>query len=133
MTQGIPLVNENFSASRAGDFAEYYAVTWLWDNGWDVFKNCGCDGMIDLIAVGKESSAEPGKILFIDVKTSGLPNRRYGTKLTPKQKELGVCILQFNPNTRECKFQEHKHEEIDLRRRNEQQAQCDLASSDSGC
>ena len=29
--------------------AEYYAVTWLWDNGYEVFKNCGCTGAIDLI------------------------------------------------------------------------------------
>ncbi len=27
------------SASRKGDLAEYYAVTWLWDNGYEVFKN----------------------------------------------------------------------------------------------
>ena len=26
------------SASRKGDLAEYYAVTWLWDNGYEVFK-----------------------------------------------------------------------------------------------
>ena len=29
--------------------AEFYAVTWLWDQGYEVFRNCGCDGMIDLI------------------------------------------------------------------------------------
>ena len=27
------------SLSRKGDFAEYYAITWLWDKGWEVFKN----------------------------------------------------------------------------------------------
>ena len=37
------------SASRKGDLAEHYAVTWLWDNGYEVFKNCGCDGFIDLV------------------------------------------------------------------------------------
>ena len=25
--------------SRKGDLAEYYAVTWLWDNGYEVFQN----------------------------------------------------------------------------------------------
>ena len=30
--------------------AEYYAVTWLWDNGYEVFRNCGCTGSVDLIA-----------------------------------------------------------------------------------
>ena len=27
------------NSNRKGDFAEYYAVTWLWDNGYEVFKN----------------------------------------------------------------------------------------------
>ena len=36
-------------SSRKGDLAEFYAVTWLWDNGYEVFKNCGCSGPIDLI------------------------------------------------------------------------------------
>mgnify|MGYP001340938645 CR=1 FL=1 len=35
------------STNRKGDLAEFYAVTWLWDNGYEVFKNCGCDGFID--------------------------------------------------------------------------------------
>ena len=37
------------STNRKGDLAEFYAVTWLWDNGYEVFKNCGCDGFIDLV------------------------------------------------------------------------------------
>ena len=36
-------------SSRKGDMAEFYAVTWLWDNGYEVFKNCGCSGPLDLI------------------------------------------------------------------------------------
>ncbi len=36
---------------RKGDFAEFYAVTWLWDKGYEVFKNCGSTGIIDLIAI----------------------------------------------------------------------------------
>ena len=38
------------SPNRTGDIAEHYAVTWLWDNGYEVFKNCGCTGPIDIIA-----------------------------------------------------------------------------------
>ena len=37
--------------SRKGDLAEYYAVTWLWDNGYEVFQNSGCTGPIDMIAM----------------------------------------------------------------------------------
>jgi len=39
------------SPSRKGDMAEFYAVTWLWDNGYEVFKNTGCSGPIDLISI----------------------------------------------------------------------------------
>ena len=39
------------NTSRKGDFAEYYAVTWLWDKGYEVFQNSGCSGPVDLIAI----------------------------------------------------------------------------------
>ena len=51
------------STNRKGDLAEFYAVTWLWDNGYEVFKNCGCDGFIDLVARDPK-----GNITLIDVK-----------------------------------------------------------------
>ena len=51
------------SCSRKGDFAEYYAVTWLWDQDYEVFKNAGCSGPIDLVAY------KDGNIKLIDVKT----------------------------------------------------------------
>ena len=60
------------STNRKGDLAEFYAVTWLWDNGYEVFKNCGCDGFIDLVA--RDSK---GNIKLIDVKTA---RRDYRTK-----------------------------------------------------
>ena len=50
--------------SRVGDLAEHYAITWLWDNGYQVFENCGCTGPIDLIAMDEE-----GNIKKIDVKS----------------------------------------------------------------
>ena len=28
------MTNTHMSPSRSGDFAEYYAVTWLWDQGY---------------------------------------------------------------------------------------------------
>ena len=86
--------------SRKGDFAEYYAVTWLWDNGYEVFKNCGCTGLVDLIAVNKH-----GKVTFIDVKTR---SGRSGRTRTEEQLKLDVKILNFLPDTRELRFVEHK-------------------------
>ena len=96
--------------NRKGDFAEYYAVTWLWDQGYEVFQNSGCSGPIDMIAVDKK-----GKTLFIDVKTAQQDKRRksksYNTGAhtrTKTQVNLGVQILMFNPETRDLKFVEHR-------------------------
>ena len=100
------------SLNRKGDFAEYYAVTWLWDNGYEVFKNCGCDGIIDLIARDKKNN-----IIFIDVKTGSKSyftnpewqenNTHWGGR-NEAQKKLGVKILLFNPDTRALNFVEHR-------------------------
>ena len=96
--------------NRKGDFAEYYAVTWLWDNGYEVFQNSGCTGPIDMIAMDKK-----GNILLIDVKTTHSNNnnekqpncKKTRTKL---QQKLGVKLLGFNHDTRELTFIEHKDE-----------------------
>ena len=85
--------------NRKGDMAEYYAVTWLWDNGYEVFKNCGCSGPADLIAT------KDGKTKLIDVKTK---SGRSGRVRSDKQKELGVVLLNYNPNTRKLNFVRHK-------------------------
>jgi len=94
------------SASRKGDFAEYYAVTWLWDNGYEVFVNAGCNGPIDMIAF------KDGKTIFIDVKTQKFDGRRRVKAVTngrtEEQKNLGVVLLAFNPDTRKLKWVEHK-------------------------
>jgi hypothetical protein len=104
------------SDSRKGDLAEYYAVTWLWDNGYEVFKNTGCTGLVDMIAL-KDS-----EVTLIDVKTYYLrPDRASssfatGIGLVPsnprteEQKKLGVKLLCFNPQTRQLKFVDHPDE-----------------------
>jgi len=102
--------------SRKGDFAEYYAVTWLWDRGYEVFKNTGCSGAIDLVAVNPK-----GKIILIDVKTLQRDHRSADeyyhvvSSRTPYQKNLKVKLLGFNPKTRELRFIDHvKDGEIKL-------------------
>lgn len=128
------MTNTHMSPSRAGDFAEYYAVTWLWDQGYQVFKNCGCDGPIDLIAIAEDDS-----IILIDVKTkrrdvkSPNDNLIYKGQLSDRQKELGVVMLAFNPDTRKCTFVEHRHETTYTGHRNEQHPQLDLDCGDAGC
>jgi hypothetical protein len=74
------------SSSRKGDLAEYYAVTWLWDNGYEVFRNCGCDGFIDLErAIWQSKSTR-----------------------TPEQVEAGVRFLLFIPETRKLRWVNHR-------------------------
>ena len=90
--------------SRKGDFAEYYAVTWLWDSGYEVFQNSGCTGPIDMIAMDKE-----GNIILIDVKTISNSNGKAvcGTSRSKVQKKLGVKLLCFDSETRELRFANH--------------------------
>ena len=69
------------STNRKGDLAEYYAVTWLWDNGYEVFKNCGCDGFIDLVVRDPQ-----GDIKLVDVKSARKDYRKenYWTSRTTR-------------------------------------------------
>jgi len=95
------------STNRKGDLAEYYAVTWLWDNGYEVFKNCGCDGFIDLVVRDPQ-----GNIKLIDVKSARKDNRGENlwtsrTTRTPAQIEADVQYLLFMPETRKLRWVNH--------------------------
>jgi len=95
------------SNSRVGDLSEFYAVTWLWDNGYEVFLNAGSQGPIDLVAY------KDGNATLIDVKTESQDYRTEGknyyihSRRTELQKELGVKLLGYNPVTRQLRFVEH--------------------------
>ena len=95
------------SQSRSGDMAEHYAVTWLWDNGYEVFTNAGCTGMVDMIAMDRE-----GNTIKIDVKSDSWSEQRqkkvHKHSRTDKQKEQGVQIVSYNPDTRKLRFVEHR-------------------------
>ena len=105
--------HKHSGTSRKGDLAEYYAVTWLWDNGYEVFPNAGSTGPVDLIAY------KDGNATLIDVKTESHDPRKEGNYYcnhqarTELQKELGVKILGYNPVTRQLRFVEHKDEQSD--------------------
>ena len=89
------------SHSRKGDIAELKAVTFLLEKGYEVFRNYGCDGPVDIVAIDKENN-----INLIDVKTLV---GNYATKQrTSKQKILGVKILGYNPETKNIKFVNHR-------------------------
>jgi hypothetical protein len=88
------------SKSRIGDIAEFYAVTWLWDQGYEVFLNPGSSGVIDMVCVDLE-----GNVKFLDIKSYKDTNLKSRTDL---QKKLNVRYVHFNPETRKCRFVEHK-------------------------
>ena len=94
------------TANRKGDLAEYYAVTWLWDNGYEVFRNAGCTGPIDLIAY------KDGVTTVVDVKTTRIDLRRgiktVKSKRTQEQVEKGVVFLAFEPDTRKLRWVDHR-------------------------
>ena len=96
----IKLIEDN----RKGDMAEFYAVTWLWDNGYEVFQNSGCTGPIDMIAMDKK-----GNTILIDVKTINEKDGEavYGASRSKVQKKLGVKLLCFDSETRELRFMQH--------------------------
>ena len=92
--------------NRKGDFAEFYAVTWLWDNGYEVFLNAGCTGAVDMIAM------KDGETVLVDVKTA-VYNAERGRSTqrrvrTEEQKKLGVVFLTFNPDTRQLRWVDHR-------------------------
>jgi len=105
MTQEETGVKHTSDINRKGDFAEYYAVTWLWDNGFEVFQNSGCTGPVDMVAL------KNGKITLIDVKTMGktkeYPWYRSKGYLSGEQKTLNVKFLLFNPKTRKLRWARH--------------------------
>ena len=95
------------STNRKGDLAEFYAVTWLWDNGYEVFKNCGCDGFIDLVARDPE-----GQVTLIDVKTARRDYRTENsytsrTTRTEQQIKAGVKYLLYLTDTRKLRWVKH--------------------------
>ena len=97
------------SPNRKGDIAEHYVMIWLWETGYEVYKNAGCSGSVDLI------SKKDGKVILIDVKTRQTRNDRpphvyseVTASRTKEQKDEGVQIVAFHPITKKCHFMKHK-------------------------
>ena len=103
---GTRVYNISESKSRKGDIAEYYAVTWLWDNGYEVFRNAGCTGPVDMVAT------KDNKVILIDVKTTRKDFRKgirtVKSSRTQEQKDMGVVFLAFDPETRKLRWVDHK-------------------------
>ena len=98
------------SNSRVGDLSEFYSITWLWDQGYEVFPNAGSQGMVDMIAWHPDTE----ETIFIDVKTSRktkLSKDDRSTSRTQAQIQKGIQILSYNADTRKLKFVRHRDEQ----------------------
>ena len=77
-----------------------YAITWLWDEGFEVFYNAGSSGAVDVIGI------KDGEVYLFDVKMEGkktnLPSR------TATQTKLGVQFIKFDPTTRKLSLVKHR-------------------------
>ena len=102
-----PRGNEKLNDGRKGDIAEHYAITWLWDQGYEVFMNAGSQGPIDMIAFDPVNKVTK----FIDVKTSRNDSnlRGCGRVRSEIQKELGVVIITFDRKTRKLRWVKHRN------------------------
>ncbi len=68
--------------SRSGDIAELQAVAWLLDQEYEVFRNVGCTGPIDVVAY------KDGKIILFDIKKATMDDARgsfRASRLTEEQ------------------------------------------------
>ena len=94
----------DFSSSAKGDYVEHLAVCWLYEQGYQVFKNCSRVGDVDIVAT-KGSS-----VVKIDVKTLcvtyhyGKPYWQHYCSKTPSQKEQNVKFLLFHPENKTFVF-----------------------------
>ena len=46
---------KHISPQRKGDIAEHHCIAWLWSKGYEVFRNSGQSGAVDLIALNVNS------------------------------------------------------------------------------
>ncbi len=91
------------SPSRLGDVAEHYAITWLWDEGFEVFYNAGSTGAVDIVGI------KDGEVYLFDVKMNKeSPRGSYASSRTKVQKALGVQYLLFDPVSRKLRLQKHR-------------------------
>ena len=93
--------------SRIGDIAEFYAVTWFWDQGYEVYLNPASTGLADMVIF------KDGEATLVDIKHLRKDGRRpknwyVKAQRTQKQKDNNVVIVGFHPKTRKCRFVEHK-------------------------
>ena len=83
------------SPSRVGDISEMDICLRFMKDGWEVFRNVGSSGPIDLVVVDFTT----GNVMLLDSKTPTINRRKDGMttihagKLTDEQKNIGVRLV----------------------------------------
>ena len=84
--------------SRTGDISELKLVTHYWEKGYEVFRNLGSTGLIDIIVVCPKTK----EILLLDVKTPTIKVDNYNITTiyaghtNEKQRILGVEVVTLH-------------------------------------
>ena len=88
-------INES---NRVGDISELKLVTHYWEKGYEVFRNLGSTGLIDIIVVCPKTK----EILLLDVKTPTIKvdndniTTIYAGHTNEKQRILGVDVVALH-------------------------------------
>ncbi len=92
-------------ASRKGDITEIKALSYLLDNGFEVFRNESSTGPVDIVALDIVNN----KVILIDVKTIS-PAKSTGIIPIPNkteiQQKLDVQFLIYDKNTNTFTWEE---------------------------
>jgi len=97
-------------SSRKGDMTEIKALSYLLDNGFEVFRNESSTGPVDIIAVDTVNN----KVILIDVKTLS-PSKYTGIIPIPNkteiQQKLDVQFLFYDKNANTFTWEEYDNEQ----------------------
>lgn len=83
------------SEKRIGDITELKICHHFLSEGYEVFKNVSCTGIVDIILFDKHT----GEVTLLDAKTPTVLQRKDGTirlscgKATDRQKELNIKVV----------------------------------------
>ena len=84
--------------SRTGDISEYEVAIHFLKNGYEVFRNMSCTGLVDLVVICPKTK----EILLYDVKTTTTYTDRdnittiYSNAATEEQRKLGVEVVTLH-------------------------------------
>lgn len=91
----IKTIDKKYDQKRKGDISEMNMCSALFERNFEVFKNIGATGLIDIVCVSHETN----KTYLLDVKTPMIYNRKTDgvlkintTNLSNAQNDLGVYL-----------------------------------------